>query len=88
MAGGVDQPSLAPTKKLIAGTSTGAAVIVVLWLAGRVGLHLDDQAAEAIVLAAAAAAAWLKRNAPAILEQYRPEGGQHLDADGDGLADR
>lgn len=84
----VDQPSSRPTPKLVAGTSTGAGVIVVLWIAQRFGLHLDPEAASAIVLAAASAAAWIKRNGPVIAAGVSREDGAHLDRDGDGRADR
>lgn len=49
-----------PTPKVAAGSTTGAAVLVLLWLAGLMGLDLPPEVAGALVLLATAGAAWLK----------------------------
>lgn len=56
------QPSAAPTQKLVAGTASGAAVVVILWVATYFGLDLSPEVAGAIVLLVSAAAAYFKRN--------------------------
>jgi uncharacterized membrane protein len=58
----VTQPTKAPTAKLVASTTTGAAVLVVTWVAEQAGLALDAQTAGALVLVGAAVAGYLKRN--------------------------
>lgn len=85
----VDQPSPLPTPKWIAGVSTGTGTILLLWVARRAGLDLPAEVGEALVVAAGAAAAWLKRNRTTVLgvlDRGRP--GAHEDANGDGIADR
>lgn len=57
-----DQSTAAPTPKLVAGTVSGAAVIVLLWVADVVGLDLPQAVAGSIVLLGAALAAYVKRN--------------------------
>lgn len=52
--------NLTPTPKVAAGGTTGAAVLVLLWIAGLLGLELPPEVAGAIVLLATAGAAWLK----------------------------
>jgi hypothetical protein len=80
----VDQPTPRPTRKWIAGTSTGGATLLVVWAAGQFGVELTPEVAGALVLAAGAAAAWLKRNAPAIADRLDDDAGAHYDRDGDG----
>lgn len=58
----VDQPSAAPSAKWVAGATTGAATVVLLWVAALVGLEMPEYVAGALVLLAAQAAAYLKRN--------------------------
>lgn len=72
-----DQPSPMPTPKWIAGISTGTLTIGVLWLARRAGLDLEPEAGEAIVIAAAGLAGWIKRNAPALVDCLDDEPGEH-----------
>lgn len=57
----VDQPGAAPSRKIAAATTTGAATIVVLWLAKRFGLEMTTEVAEAIVLLAAGGAGYITR---------------------------
>lgn len=81
----VDQPSAAPTRKWVAGTSTGGGTLVLVWAAGQLGVDMPPEVAGALVLAAGAAAAWLRRNKAVLV---RETGGRHTDADGDGFPDR
>ncbi len=73
----VDQPSKAPTRKWIAGGATGQAAVVLVWIAAEVGVDLPPAVAAEIVLIAGLAAAWLKRNAPALVDCLDDEPGQH-----------
>lgn len=85
--GPVDQPTPMPTPKWVAGVSTGSATLVLVWAAGLFGIGLSPEVAGALVLAAGAAAAWLKRNKPLVVQVLDQARGRHLDRDGDGLAD-
>jgi tetrahydromethanopterin S-methyltransferase subunit D len=84
----VDQPTKAPTRKLVAAGTTGVGVILVVWVAGLLGVDLTPEVAGSLVLAAGLAAGYVKRNAPAIVDRLDRTPGQHLDRDGDGVADR
>lgn len=85
----VDQPSAAPTQKWVAGVGTGGGALVLVWIAGLLGVDLTPETAGALVLAAGAVAAWLRRNRAVVLDVIDRDGnGAHHDLDGDGLADR
>lgn len=58
----VDQPTSAPTPKLIAGTLTGAAATVAIWVADAAHVELPPAVASAIAVLAAAGVAYFKRN--------------------------
>jgi len=85
----VDQPTLAPTQKWVAGVGTGSSVLALVWIAGLLGVDLTPETAGALVLLAGGAAAWLRRNRAVVLDALDRDGnGAHHDVDGDGLADR
>lgn len=84
----VDQPTAAPTRKWIAGVSTGGGALVLVWLAGLLGVDMPPEVAGSLVLGAGAAAAWLKRNRAQLTDVLdRRDGGGHHDLNGDGIAD-
>jgi len=84
----VDQPTAAPTQKWVAGVGTGAGALILVWVAGLAGVDLTPETAGALVLAAGGAAAWLRRNRAVVLDVIDRDGdGDHIDADGDGIAD-
>lgn len=84
----VKQPTARPTAKWMAGVGTGGGALAVVWLAGVLGLELTPEQAGGLVLAAGAAAAWLKKNRATIADVLDRRGsGAHYDRDGDGLAD-
>lgn len=58
----INQPSAAPTPKLIAGGSAGAALVILLWVAGLFGVDMPEPVAGAIVLLAALIAGYIKRD--------------------------
>lgn len=57
----VDQPSSKPTPKIVAAGAGGAATLVVTWVAETVGVDVPERVASALVLLAALAAGYLKR---------------------------
>lgn len=52
--------NLKPTEKVQAGGYAGAGSLVLLWLAGQLGINLPPEVAGALVLLVAGAGAWLK----------------------------
>lgn len=58
----VTQPSAKPTQKWIAGTSTGAAVTVLLWVAESTHVDLPLPVAGALVVLASGVAGYIKKN--------------------------
>lgn len=83
-----NQPTKMPTKKWLAGGSAGGGTLVLLWVGRSLGVDIPPEVGEALVLGAGLAAAWLKRNAPALADRLDGGRGKHFDNDGDGLADR
>lgn len=83
-----DQPGPAPTRKWIAATGTGGVALLLVWAAGLLGVDMPPEVAAALVLTAAQAAAYVKRNAPALADCLDDAPGAHTDRDGDGVADR
>lgn len=69
--------NLTPTRKWMAATGTGGAAIVVLWIAGQLGLDMPPEVAAVVVLGLAQAAAYVKRNAPALVDCLDDEPGEH-----------
>lgn len=64
--------NLKPTEKVQAGGYAGAASLVLLWLAGQLGIDLPPEVAGALVLLVAGAGAWLKTEGAGWFR--RPEG--------------
>jgi hypothetical protein len=56
-----DQPTAAPTPKVIAGATAGAATILLVWVAGLLGLDVPPEVASAVTALLAAGTAYLKR---------------------------
>jgi hypothetical protein len=52
--------SLAPTSKVIAGGTAGAATVLLLWLVSLFGLQVPPEVAAAVTALLAAGAAYLK----------------------------
>lgn len=52
--------TLKPTEKVQAGGYAGAATIVLIWLAGVLGLDVPAEIAGALVLLISGAGAWIK----------------------------
>lgn len=52
--------NLKPTEKVQAGGYAGAASLVLLWLAGQLGINLPPEVAGGMVLLVAGVGAWLK----------------------------
>ena len=57
----IDQPTPAPTRKVAAGGGTGAATLVLLWVASLLGVEMPEPVAGAIVLLASGLAAYFTR---------------------------
>jgi hypothetical protein len=73
----VDQPGKTPTRKWFAATGTGGVSVVVVWIAGQLGLDMPAEVAAALVLGAAQLAAYVKRNTPALVDCLDGEPGEH-----------
>ena len=56
--------TMTPTPKVAAGTTAGAAVLVLVWAAGLAGLEVPELVAGALVLLIGNGAAWLKSERP------------------------
>jgi hypothetical protein len=60
----VDQPSKSPTQKVTAGGAAGAAAVLIVFIAGQLGVDVPPEAAAALtVLLASAGAYWKKEKA-------------------------
>lgn len=62
MSDTVNQPSVRPTEKWVATTTTGAAVTVLLWVADTAHVDLPLPVAGAMVLLGGMVAGYFKRN--------------------------
>jgi hypothetical protein len=81
----VDQPSAAPTQKVVAGGAAGAAAVLVVFIAGQFGVDVPPEVAAALTVLLAAVAAWLKREKAAetgVAGGYRVPAhfGEHLES--------
>lgn len=83
-----DQPSARPTRKLVAGVTSGGVAVVLVWVASLLGVTLPPEVAGVLVLAAGSAASYLVRNVRTAVANMADQHGLHLDANGDGIADR
>lgn len=54
--------SARPQPKVVAATAAGAATIVLVWIAGLLGLAVPPEVASAVTVLLAAGAAYLKRS--------------------------
>lgn len=57
----MNQPTLKPTRKVTAGTTGGAAALLIVWGARQLGLDVPPEVAAAAVLLVSSAAAWWTR---------------------------
>lgn len=58
----VAQPTLAPTTKVTLGSASGAAVLVLVWVAGMFGLEVPPEVASAVTLLLMAGVAYLVKD--------------------------
>jgi hypothetical protein len=56
----MSEPSRKPTPKIAAATATGAAVVLVVWVAGLFGLEVPDYVATAVGVLLTAGAGYFK----------------------------
>lgn len=56
------QPSLSPTRKVSAGTATGAAVVILVWVAGMFGLDVPPEVASAAAVLLGFGAAYVVKD--------------------------
>ena len=63
----------APTPKVAAGSTSGAAALLLVWILGQAGVDMPPEVAGAAVLVITAGAAWLKsdRTSPGRHEAVR-----------------
>lgn len=54
--------SLAPTPKVVAATTAGAATILLVWIVGLLGLGVPPEVAAAVTVLITAGAGYLKRS--------------------------
>lgn len=51
----------APTEKVVAGGAAGAATVLIVFIAGQLGLEVPPEAASALTVLIGSAAAYLKK---------------------------
>lgn len=66
--------NIKPTEKVQAGGYAGSAAIVLLWIAGQLGLDVPPEIAGAFVLLLSGAAAWIKREGAGWIKSRNPPG--------------
>lgn len=57
----MNQPDATPTNKVVAGSAAGAATVLIVFIAGQLGLEVPPEAASALTVLLGSAAAYLRK---------------------------